>query len=122
MRHFKSLLFTFILIITTLLSCKKDDDNSILSGKITYVGAISGIEYVADGAEVYLHLGSPGETSGQHMNTVTGSDGGYRFKELWQAHWYIYARVTVNGITYTGSTGTTSVNGSNDVTLNLKMN
>ena len=98
-------------------SCQKED--SVVTGRITYKGAITGIEYKAANTQVQLYLGDP---SGSPYATVnTDSEGYYQFSGLWQAHWYIYSAITVNGFTYQGVAGTTSVNGSNTVTLNLML-
>jgi hypothetical protein len=104
-------------IYASLTSCSKE--KSVLKGRVTYIGAITGTEYSAGNTTVYLYLnntsGSPYET------TTTDSDGYYEFYNLFEGIWYIYSETTVNGIDYWGTTVTSSVDGKNTVQLNLVM-
>jgi hypothetical protein len=96
-------------------SCNKED--SVIEGRVSYIGAISGIEYLAPNARVNLYLGS---ISGQPTSSeVADANGKFRFDNLWDAEWYITSEYTVNGINYTGQAQTSKVNGENIVTLNL---
>ena len=105
------------ILLLSLTNCKKEESNLI--GRIKYKGAVTGIEYAAANTQVQLYLGSP---SGEPYATVnTDAEGYYQFSGLWEAHWYIASQITVNGFTYTGTTGTTEVEGNNVVTLNLLM-
>jgi hypothetical protein len=100
-----------------LNSCNKEE--SILTGRLTYKGAVTGIEYTAPNTTIYLHLGSP--DAAPYSSVTTDSDGYYQFQGLWKAHWYISSSTTVNLINYSGSTGTTAIDGKNVITLNLMM-
>lgn len=104
-------------LMLLLTNCQKEESNLI--GKIKYKGAVTGIEYVAANTEVKLRLGSA--DGSVHATVLTDSEGNYQFSYLWKAHWYISSEITVNGITYYGTTGTTQVDGDNVVTLNLLM-
>lgn len=118
MKTNKLLSIVFVLLTMTILSgCEKEE--SIITGRLTYIGALSGIEYLVPNETIYLYLGS---TSGQPYASVnTDAQGYFQFQRLWAAHWYIYSTVTVNGLTYQGVNGTTAVDGKNVVTLNLVM-
>ena len=112
-KQFFYTLMAFIVLFVS--SCKKED--SVLTGRVTYKGAITGIEYKAANTQVQLYLGDP---SGSPFATVTtDSEGYYQFSGLWEAHWYIYSTITVNGFTYQGVTGTTAVDGRNAFNLDL---
>jgi hypothetical protein len=104
-------------VVMFISSCQKED--SVLTGRITYEGAITGIEYTAPNTTVQLYLGDP--TGTPYATVTTDSEGYYQFSGLWEAHWYIYSTITVNGFTYQGVVGTTGLDGSNTVTLDLKM-
>lgn len=104
-------------IIFSLSSCQKED--SILTGRLTYKSAITGIEYFVPNTTVYLHLGSP--DAAPYESTTTDADGYYQFHELWAAHWYISASATIDGLKYSGCVGTTAIDGKNVITLNLMM-
>ncbi len=108
-------LISAVFLMTT--SCEKED--SVLTGRVTYLGAITGIEYKAPNTTVYLMLGDPSATP--YASTTTDSEGYYSFPNLWKAHWYISSEITVNGFNYSGTTGTTAVDGRNSVTLDLVM-
>jgi len=112
-----NLLIVFAIFITLLTSCEKEE--SILTGRLTYKGAISGIVYTAPNTPIYLYLGSPqGEP---YKSVITDADGFFQFQGLWSAHWYIASTITVNGFNYSGVIGTTMIDGKNVVTLNLMM-
>jgi hypothetical protein len=109
--------FIAILLSISLISCEKED--SIITGRLTYIGAFSGIEYTAPNTTIYLYLGT---TNGSPYKTVTSdAQGFFQFHGLWSATWIIYANTTVNGIFYEGIASTTAVDGKNVVTLNLRM-
>lgn len=104
-------------VVMFVSSCQKED--SVLTGRVTYKGAITGIVYKAANTQVQLYLGDP---SGSPFATVTtDSEGYYKFSGLWSAHWYIYSAITVNGLTYEGLKGTTSLDGKNTLTLDLML-
>jgi hypothetical protein len=109
---------TFLLLSMACVhftSCQKED--SVIEGRVSYIGAISGIEYLAPNARVNLYLGSiSGKPS---FSEVADANGEFRFDNLWDAEWYITSEYTVNGINYTGQAQTSKVNGENIVTLNL---
>lgn len=113
-------IFTYAFLAVLVLSlsaCEKTE--SILTGRLTYKGAISGIEYVAENTEIKLHLGS---LNGSPFKTITtDSDGYFQFQGLWAAEWHIYATTNVNGFNYQGTAFTTAINGVNVVTLDLMM-
>lgn len=110
-----SLMMAAFLLISA--GCKKEE--SILTGRVTYKGAITGIVYKAPNVDVALFLGDPGGTP--YAIVKTDSEGYYQFPNLWAAHWYIYSTITVNGFTYEGVTGTTAVDGKNVITLDLML-
>lgn len=112
-----SLIIGLILFTTLITGCKKEE--SIITGRVTYKGAVTGIEYVASNVPVYLHLGS--STAEPYKTVFTDNDGYYQFNSLWKAHWYISSETTVNGFNYSGAKGTTSVDGKNIITLDLIM-
>lgn len=88
---------TLLFFITTVLlsSCTKDE--SELRGQITYIGAITGIEYYADGARVYLVNSTTDEN---YTSTTTDASGNYQFYPVPDGSYYIDAEITVNGIDY----------------------
>jgi len=100
-----------------LTNCQKEDSNLI--GRIKYKGAITGIQYPASNTQVQLYLGNP--TGSPYATVNTDAEGYYQFSGLWKAHWYISSEITVNGFSYTGTTGTTEIDGNNVVMLDLLM-
>lgn len=109
-----------ILFIGLITSCKKSD--SVINGKVTYIGAISGITYDAVGANVQLHMGAVGQTGGPSEITTTDANGNYNFSLLMDGNWTVSASITVNGIEYYGESQVISTNGSNSATANIVMN
>lgn len=113
-------IFTYAFLAVLVLSlsaCEKTE--SILNGRLTYKGAITGIEYVAANTEIQLYLGS---LSGSPFKTITtDSEGYFQFQGLWAAEWHLYATTTVNGFNYQGTVVTTAINGVNVVTRDLMM-
>lgn len=114
------LLTLSILFIGLISSCKKSD--SVITGKVTYIGAVSGITYDADGADVQLHMGSVGQTGSPSEMTTTDANGNYNFNLLGDGNWTISASITVNGINYYGESQVVTTNGSNSVSANIVMN
>ena len=106
-----SVLFTIV-----LSSCTKDE--SEISGQIIYTGAISGIQYYASGAEVYLYYGST-TLCDEPKKTITDQNGNYSFKNLIDGNWQIYATITVNGIKYQALTDIIRTTGDDTQTVNL---
>lgn len=113
----RTLLLSMLVVVAALTGCKKED--SIVQGKITYIGAISGIEYDANGAEVYLFMGAVGQTGSHYRKVTADGNGNYAFPGLMDGPWSVYATITVNGITYVGQGGPVEVDGKNSKTLNL---
>ena len=102
-----------------LSSCKKAE--STISGRATYIGAVSGIEYKASGALIYLYMGAAGQTGGYSQKTTADPDGNYSFDYLLGGPWSVSGTITVNGIHYSGQSQPVDVNGKNSKTLNLRM-
>jgi len=116
-------LFLISLMAVGLLvtaGCKKSD--SVISGQITYNGAISGINYVAEGAQVTLHMGAVGQTGDSYMTTTTDQNGSYNFTGLMDGNWTVAASVTVNAFNYYGESGVVSTSGKDGVTANFELN
>ena len=103
-----------------MVSCKKSD--SVINGKVTYIGAVSGIEYDADGADVQLHMGAIGQTGSPSEITTTDANGNYNFRFLSDGNWTISATITVNGINYYGESSVVMTDGSNSAVANIVMN
>jgi hypothetical protein len=108
--------FTFGLILTIFVivfsSCTRDQ--STVEGQITYIGAISGIEYSADGAAVELdHL------SYDNGIVYTDENGNYIFENVLDGEYRVKASITVNGITYSGISSSFTLSGDDYETINL---
>jgi len=93
-------------------SCVKDQ--SSVEGQITYIGALSGIEYYADDARVEL----------DHMSydngvVYTDDEGYYRFEDVYDGEYRLKASVTVNGIEYFGTSSSFTLSGDEMKTVNL---
>ena len=90
-------LVSLILFATIIFSgCVKDE--SEISGEVSYIGAITGIEYIAEGATVYL-MTSETEYA---EKTTADSDGKYSFYPIVDGTYFIEAEITVNLIDYSG--------------------
>jgi hypothetical protein len=117
----KYAILSFAILLSGLFSsCKKSD--SVINGKVTYIGAVSGITYDADGADVQLHMGAVGQTGGPSEITTTDANGNYNFRFLGDGNWTISASITVNGIYYYGESAVVMTNGSNSAVANIVMN
>jgi hypothetical protein len=115
----KKIKFNLSIILFSLFigACAKDD--SVVSGRISYVGAISGIEYKGNGADVFLYYGS--NTSGTPIQTTkANSEGDYSFSNLAEGMCSVKATIRVNAINYSG-TSSVYVSGKDLKTLNLKL-
>ncbi|MEA3452158.1 MAG: carboxypeptidase-like regulatory domain-containing protein [Bacteroidota bacterium] len=86
------LLPIFLMTIVVFSGCAKDD--SIISGNVSCV--ISGTEYIADGATVYLMIN---ETE-YAQKTTTDADGYYQFYPVIDGTYHIEAEITVNSTYY----------------------
>lgn len=114
----KQFLFGLMSVMFLLItSCEKED--SVLRGRVTYKGAITGIEYKAANTAVYLMLGDADAVP--YATVTTDSEGYYSFPNLWKAHWHVGSAITVNGFNYSGVAGTTAVDGKNVITLDLML-
>jgi hypothetical protein len=108
-----------VLFMVALSSCKKEE--SVISGQITYIGSLTGIEYYAEGAEVYLYYGST-ELDDEPTKVIADENGNYSFPNLWDGNWQIYATITVNGFTYSGTSSIIYTTGEDIQTVNLVLN
>jgi len=112
----KITLLAFLVIINiSFSSCKKDE--SKISGQITYIGAISGTEYYADGATVYL---MKTETT-YSKKTTADTQGNYEFYPVADGTYFIKAEITVNLITYTGRSAAFTVTKADYKLCDLKL-
>lgn len=104
------LILAFLILFFT--SCTKDQ--STVEGQITYIGALSGIEYYADGASVELdHI------SYDNGIVYTDENGNYLFENVLDGEYNVTANITVNGITYTGISNSFVISGDEVKTINL---
>ena len=97
MKNVKLLLLPVLLSVLFISSCTKDDGE--VKGQVTYIGAISGTEYYADKATVYL-MTSETEYA---QKTVTDANGNYSFYPVIDGLYHLEAEITVNQIDYDGS-------------------
>ncbi len=108
--------FTIIivsLVLLTLNSCRKDDNS--VGGNITYIGAISGTEYVASGATVYLMVSDTEYTD----KTTADENGDYLFYPVPDGDYHIEAEITVDLIDYEGKSSDFYVKGKDDRFVDL---
>lgn len=130
MKHKLLFLITFLLALSS--GCKKDDVdpnnpnspnvvNGSISGTITYRGALTGIIYNAQGAEVYILEGTCSPGNLYDKMTTTNSGGRYNFTSVPPGNYALDAEVTVNGFNYYGSTCVIVGNGQSR-TVNLTLN
>ncbi len=96
-----NILVLLLIVAVGFTSCKKEE--STIKGQITYIGAITGIEYYADGAEVYLYYGTV-DLDNSPTRIVADANGNFEFNNLTDGNWQIYAVITVNGLNYEGLT------------------
>lgn len=92
----KKSLFILTLFVVLLSSCRKNDNK--LSGKITYEGAITGIEYKASGAFVGLYIDQ--DLDFEVYSTTTDSEGNFTLYPVDKGDYYMYSSITVGGIEY----------------------
>lgn len=109
-----TLTFVFLLIISA--ACTKED--SKISGQVTYIGAISGIEYYGNGASVSLFMGG---TNTPYETVTADAQGNYSFSGLAEGSWSVVATTTVNLINYEGA-AVAFVDGKESKTINIVMN
>jgi len=114
MKNLRLLLFIIFTFTTLFLGSCKKNDNSV-SGVITYVGAVSGIEYKASGAVVYLMVNNTDYIE----KTTTDADGAYVFYPVDDGEYHIEAEVTVNLIDYDGKSSNFTILGDDDETIDL---
>lgn len=101
-------LLTFTLIATVLcfnLSCKKEAGSGgkgTIKGRVTYIGAITGNEFVAAGATVYLTYGTCNLSNVYDEKITADSDGEFTFNFLNKGLYLVDAEISVNGFDYYG--------------------
>jgi hypothetical protein len=92
----KKSIFILTLFVALLSSCRKNDNK--LSGTITYKGAITGIEYKANGAFVGLYIDQALDF--EVYSTTTDSEGNYSLYPVDNGDYFMYSSITVAGILY----------------------
>ncbi len=100
---------------TAVLDLVINNDNSV-GGIVSYIGAISGIEYTADGATVNLVDSSTDEVI---QTETTDADGIYLFYPVKDGTYYVEAEITVNGLYYYGFSNDFSAKTNEDITVDL---
>lgn len=93
---------TFLAALAALVfvmpACKKRDQNYI-GGSVSYVGAVTGTQYIAKGATVELYACETCTTV--FYTTKTNSEGRYSFYPVMDGEWWVYAyHEDPNGFTY----------------------
>jgi hypothetical protein len=104
------------LMALALSSCNKEE--STITGQLTYSGAITGIEYYANGASVYLYHNSV-ELDDSPLVVTADENGNFSFNNLYEGKWQVYATIVVNGFTYTGMSSIFWTSGEDIQTVNL---
>jgi hypothetical protein len=92
----KKTVILLTLIIAVITGCRRNDNQ--LSGKLTYKGAITGIEYKANGAYIGLYIDS--DLDFLVYSTFADSDGNYSFYPVDKGDYYVYSSITIAGILY----------------------
>ena len=98
----KTLGFLLLFISITLLfqSCDNTSDN-ILSGTVTYIDSISGLEEYAD--EAFVGLYKDKALSEPVDSMYSDSDGEYLFYPVNIGSYYLNSYININGTLYTGT-------------------
>lgn len=112
-------IFALLCYSMLIYSCNKSE--SIVNGNISYIGAVSGIEYSAKNSVINLYAGAVGQTGSVYASTITDENGYYIFESLPDGNWTISASITVNSFYYYGESNLVQTNGSNVVTENFKL-
>jgi len=108
--------FIFLTFNILLTSCAKDKNN--VSGNITYVNDITGLEQKANGAEVFLT--DVADPNHYVMKTTADADGYYEFYPVPDGYYYVEA--TLEGtLGYYGKSKTFIVKGKDEVDIDFKL-
>ncbi len=102
-------IIAIVFALVGLSSCTKDE--SIITGKITYIDGYTGEEHPADGVTVVLQ--SSAET------TLAASDGFYKFENVTNGTHFVESKITVNGHEYWGVSRTFSVTKDDELEIDV---
>ena len=106
----------FFIVVTILLqSCDNANDN-ILSGTITYVDSISGLEVYAN--EAFIGLYKDQNLTEPLDSMYSDSEGEYLFYPVNYGSYYLYSELSLNSTSYT-DTVSVNVNMNSTKTQNL---
>lgn len=105
-----------VLMLTS--GCAKND--TIISGTISYIADLDGVEYLADGATVYLMV--QGSTTEYALTTTTDADGKYSFYPVDDGSYYVEAEYSYGLSNYSGKSEDFEAKGKDDYTLDITMN
>ena len=115
----RALDFFLLIVLITLLfqSCDNTNDN-ILSGTVTYIDSISGLEEYADEAFVGLYKDKALTEPVDSM--YSDSEGEYLFYPVNIGSYYLNSFININGTLYTG-TESVSISMNSNKTQNITL-